>query len=120
MESPLELFTLSDARASPRVLYDHFYRQWDCAQKYGYMTWMLAVWPENVGIAWGFGSDVSRLCARLEKEVPVKFIHYTYGLKVTISRSCMRRDRARDVSAGRAPEWSPAPLAMNSSQESTK
>lgn len=115
----MELRTLADARASPRVLYDLFLRQLGCARRYGHGTWMLAHWTEDVWYDWGLGRDAADLRALLENDAPVRVVAAPRGLKVTISRLGTRLDRAKAPSAPPAPGSLPGPPAKRSGRANT-
>jgi len=115
----MELRTLDDARASPRVLYDLFLRQLGCARRYGHGTWMLARWTEDVWYGWGLASDGAALRALLESEASVCVAASSRGLKVTISRLGTRLDRAKAPSAPPVPGTLPALLAKRSGRANT-
>ena len=119
MEPAMELRTLADARVSTRVLYDLFCRQLADARRYGYGTWMLALWTEDVWYGWGLGSDAASLRALVEADAHVRVVGSPKGLRVTTSRQGTPLDRARAPSAQPAPRLPPAPLAMRSSRANT-
>ena len=115
----MELRTLADARASARVLYALFCRQRDDAHRYGYGTWMLVRWSEDVWYGWGLGSEAADLRALIEGEAHVRVVGGPTGLRVTTSRQGTPLVRARAPSAPPGPARPPAPLAMRSSRANT-
>lgn len=115
----MELRTLADARASARVLYDLFCRQLADARRYGYGTWMLAHWSEDVWYGWGLGADAADLRALIEAEAHVRVVGGPTGLRVTTSRQGMPLDCARAPSAPPGPAQMPDPLAMRSLRANT-
>lgn len=119
MEPPLELRTLADARASPRVLYDLFLRQVAASRKYGYGTWMLARWTEDVWYGWGTTRDATALRLLLESEAPVYVVGTARGLKVSINTTGTHLVRAKAPSAPPAPISPPALPAMRSGRANT-
>ena len=115
----MELCTLADARASPRVLYALFLRQVAAARRYGHGTWMLAHWTQDVWYGWGLGAEAAELRTRIEGSAHVRVVSDRKGLKVTTSRQGTPQDRAKVPSAPPAPGRPPVPPAMRSSRANT-
>jgi hypothetical protein len=115
----MQLLTLSDARASPRVLQTLFLRQVADARRYGHSTWMLAVWHHDVWYGWGLGAEAYGLRSLLESYAPVRVVSTPRGLRVTTNRLGTPLDRAKAPSAPLAPESQPVLPATRSLRANT-